>query len=82
MTPVPMGMPGVGLPLEDVMANDLVPAGKLVSTPGRVAATALGGAVVAGVIAASFYLSALWLGLAVGAIGFGVLAAAGARRAV
>ena len=63
------------------MANDLVPAGRLVSTPGRVAATALGGAIVAGAVAASFYLSALWLGLAVGAIGLGVLAAVGVRRA-
>ena len=64
------------------MANDLVPAGPLVSTPGRVAATALGGAVVAGVVAASFYLSALWIGLALGAIGLGVVAAGAMKRRV
>jgi hypothetical protein len=63
------------------MANELVPAGKLVSSPGRVAATALGGAIVAGTLAAAFSLSALWLGLALGAIGLGVLAAAGVKRA-
>jgi len=66
--------------LEASMANDLVPAGPDHVTPGQVAATALGGAVVAGVVAASFYLSALWLGLAVGAIGLGILAAKGVRR--
>ena len=63
------------------MANDMVVHDSGLPSPGKVAAYALGGAVVAGTVAASFYLTSLWLKLALGAIGLGVLAAAGVKSA-
>ena len=65
------------------MANDMVMhGGGELPSPGKVAAYALGGAAVAGTVAASFWLSSLWLKLALGAIGLGVIAGVAVRAGV